>query len=392
MPDAPAPPPAPPANSFLYLFLFMMLFMVIIIFPDLYLGLGRATGSVLAPLIGFGGEMPAATLVLAALLTGVATTYLRHVFTDWVAMAKVQETMRAFNQEFKKARLDKNHHKIKKLTERQGDIFKLQAEASGGQFKPMMVTMIVVIPLFAWLLTFFTAAIPYDVDATGESLLVTRGGTEGVHFLGAGASPTFQAVQRTDVSAWALAPDAAVLVRGGGQTARLGPPSALDRSAHEVGTLARGFHNLSASGALQTPAGPAGVVVLLFAADGYRHAVRTDQVSFVELARNATVYAFVLSPSATASGEIVVAAGGTNWTLSAAHAIAPAQSAHAAVTPHRASVPWNPEWDLTGVWIFLPRWIILYSLFSFPGGQLLARALKARDLGKAGRAAQPAAG
>ncbi|HEV8359440.1 MAG TPA: hypothetical protein VGR28_03185, partial [Candidatus Thermoplasmatota archaeon] len=50
-----------------------------------------------------------------------------------------------------------------------------------------------------------------------------------------------------------------------------------------------------------------------------------------------------------------------------------------------ARVPWEGHWcmDVNIQWPplgFVPRWVALYSLFSIPLGQVVGRALKARDL------------
>lgn len=133
--------------------------------------LGRLAGYGLEPAIGFGGSYPILTIFLASVVLVILTTVIRHFLVDWVNMARVQEAMRAFQKEFSQARKDNNTYKIKKLTEAQPEIMQLQASMSAEQMKPMAATMIIVVPIFAWLYHFIdtTAAthqamVPWNTD------------------------------------------------------------------------------------------------------------------------------------------------------------------------------------------------------------------------------------
>jgi uncharacterized membrane protein (DUF106 family) len=116
---------------------------------------GNAAGFVLGPLIGFGYVYPLLTIFLASLVLVIATTAIRHFMVDWVQMARVQEAMRSFQKEFMQARKDNNTYKIKKLTDAQPEVMQLQAEMSTEQMKPMALTMLLVVPIFAWLAHLF---------------------------------------------------------------------------------------------------------------------------------------------------------------------------------------------------------------------------------------------
>jgi uncharacterized membrane protein (DUF106 family) len=128
--------------------------LLVMINPELRFTLGEYVGVVLEPLIGFGGEDPALTIFLASVITGVFTGLVRHFMVDWLDMARVQAEMKAFQNELKDARKNDNSYRVKKLTELQPKVMKKQASMSGQQFKPMGVTMVVVIPMFGWLWTF----------------------------------------------------------------------------------------------------------------------------------------------------------------------------------------------------------------------------------------------
>lgn len=121
--------------------------------PEMRFTVGRYVGFVLEPLIGFGGEDPALTIFFASLITGVSTGLVRHYMVDWMEMARIQKLMKAFQNELKEAQKNDNNYKVNKLTELQPEVMKKQASMSGQQFKPMGVTMIVVIPMFGWLWT-----------------------------------------------------------------------------------------------------------------------------------------------------------------------------------------------------------------------------------------------
>lgn len=121
--------------------------------------LGRIVGYALTPTIGFRYSNPILTILFASVILVVATTAIRHFLVDWVNMARVQEAMRAFQKEFGQARKDNNTYKLKKLTETQPEIMQMQAEMSAEQMKPMAFTMILVIPIFAWLYTFMAGAV-----------------------------------------------------------------------------------------------------------------------------------------------------------------------------------------------------------------------------------------
>lgn len=129
--------------------------------------LGEVAGYAFDPLIGFGGRNPLATIFLASVILVILTTAIRHFLVDWVHMARVQEGMRAFQKEFMEARKSNNTYKVKKLTEAQPEVMQMQAEMSTEQMKPMALTMLLVIPIFAWLGTFMADEAP-GLDLTQQ--------------------------------------------------------------------------------------------------------------------------------------------------------------------------------------------------------------------------------
>ena len=137
------------------------LFMIFIMFtPSLRAGLGNLVGIPLAPLIGFSGHYAMLTLMFAGLLTSIFTISVRHLFMDWVGQARTQRITSAFQKEMREARLSNNTYKLKKLQELQPQILSQSMKSSQTQLKLMPITMIVVIPIFAWLATFIYADMP----------------------------------------------------------------------------------------------------------------------------------------------------------------------------------------------------------------------------------------
>lgn len=115
---------------------------------------GTAVGFVLNPLIGFGGQEPILTILLASLIMIGASTLIRHFLVDWLKMARIQNTMRAYQRALREARAKRDTRRLEQLQKAQGKLMGIQAEMSGGQMKPMAATMLVVIPMFAWLYEF----------------------------------------------------------------------------------------------------------------------------------------------------------------------------------------------------------------------------------------------
>ncbi len=111
--------------------------------------------------IGFDGKYPVSTLILAGLIMTSLSSIIRSVMSDPIKMAKNQHIQKEFNQEMRTARLENNLYKTKKLTEQQPKIMAASMSASQDQMKVMPVTMLIVIPIYAWVFYFInnTAAV-----------------------------------------------------------------------------------------------------------------------------------------------------------------------------------------------------------------------------------------
>jgi|ADurb_Met_01_Slu_FD_contig_41_1194226_length_1957_multi_4_in_0_out_0_3 uncharacterized membrane protein (DUF106 family) len=150
VPARPAPDPKKQMNQFITIFIFVFA-MFVLFDQSLRTWLGTMVGYVLEPLVGLNGSMPVVTLFLTGIIMTSLSIVLRHFFTDYVGQAESQKIVSAFNKELQKARLENNKYKIKKLTEEQPKILQKSMDMSTGQMKLMPITMLAIIPIFAWL-------------------------------------------------------------------------------------------------------------------------------------------------------------------------------------------------------------------------------------------------
>jgi uncharacterized membrane protein (DUF106 family) len=155
--------PAMPKGQFLQIFFFMAA--IFVLFDNnLRLLLGRSVGVVLNPLIGFNSHLPALTILASAILMVGLSTFIRHLFIDWIQMARTQNIMRSFQKAMREARVSRDQRRMEQLQKAQTKLMGLQAEMSGGQMKPMGFTFLIIIPMFAWL-SQFIQGIPYPYFA-----------------------------------------------------------------------------------------------------------------------------------------------------------------------------------------------------------------------------------
>ena len=119
--------------------------------PGIRTSVGQWVSVVLDPAFGFDGKWPVLTILLAGTFMVLATTLIRHFTTDWLEQARMNAYMRSFNKELLAARKENNTYKMKKLQDRQPEVMRMQQDLQGTQMRTMPLTLIVVVPLFAWL-------------------------------------------------------------------------------------------------------------------------------------------------------------------------------------------------------------------------------------------------
>ena len=142
------PMPTMQKGTMIGMFAVLIIMMVVMMYRA---QIGHALNYGLYPLLGFGGEMPVLTLVLAGLLMITLSTVIRTLMTDSVAQARNQKISSDFNKEMRQARLENNLYKLKKLQEEQPKMMSKSMESSTQMMKLMPLTMIVVIPIYAWI-------------------------------------------------------------------------------------------------------------------------------------------------------------------------------------------------------------------------------------------------
>lgn len=137
---------APPMPKMTGMLITMLVMVVLLMFNT---QIGELMNYVMQ-VIDFNYEWPVVTLVLAGLIMTTLSTVIRALMTDLVKQQKNQQEMKAFNAELRQARLENNLYKIKKLTDQQQKMMAKNMESSMGMMKTMPITMIIVIPLYAW--------------------------------------------------------------------------------------------------------------------------------------------------------------------------------------------------------------------------------------------------
>lgn len=151
----------------------LMFLPIFILFDDgLRSALGGAAGFLLQPTIGFGGDFPLVTAVLATLFPGLASTVLRHYMVDWIRMARQGHDMGALRKELMEATRKQNPTKIKKIREKQMDMTMKSQQVQMDSMKPTLIMTFFFIMVFAWLGYFISdpstvsiVAVPWSTSA-----------------------------------------------------------------------------------------------------------------------------------------------------------------------------------------------------------------------------------
>lgn len=172
-----APKPAQAGGSG-QLIMIMMLFLTLFIMFDqnLRLAVGNLAGIVLEPIIGFNGEYPVLTVMMAGFLMVTFSTGIRHFFIDWISQAEKQQKMKDFNKVLRKARMEGNQAEVNRLMKKQLEMSKDQMSSMMDTMKPMMFTMVFLIATFAFIGAFIvnipgaTLSVPWanNVDMNGQ--------------------------------------------------------------------------------------------------------------------------------------------------------------------------------------------------------------------------------
>jgi uncharacterized membrane protein (DUF106 family) len=153
MADAKAADPKATTSRMLLIFVFIMA--IFVMFDNnLRTALGKIVGYGLEPLWGFDGSFPVVSLFITGAFMTTLSIVVRHFFTDYVKQTKSQKIMSAFNKEMQAARKENNTYKLKKILELQPKMMEESMKQTTTQMKLMPVTMLIIIPIFAWLAVF----------------------------------------------------------------------------------------------------------------------------------------------------------------------------------------------------------------------------------------------
>jgi len=150
-----AQPPMPKMTGMLIALVIMM---GVMMFNE---QIGKALNYVLNPIFGFGGSMPVITLVLAGIFMTGVSTIIRALMSDMVKQTKTQHEQRAFTAELRQARIENNMYKIKKLQAIQQQQMAKSMEGTSAMMKTMPITMLIVIPIYAWVRYFVANVATY---------------------------------------------------------------------------------------------------------------------------------------------------------------------------------------------------------------------------------------
>lgn len=119
--------------------------------------------NVIFQVIDFNGQWPVFTLIIAGLIMITLSTVIRGFLMDPVAQARTQQQQSEFNKELRQARIENNLFKLKKLTDQQPEMMAKSMESSASMMKVMPVTMVVVIPIYAWVWYFLESTVAPDL-------------------------------------------------------------------------------------------------------------------------------------------------------------------------------------------------------------------------------------
>ena len=139
------------------------------LFPEFSRALVLGADAVLGPLIGFGGQLPIVTLLLAGILTSTVTAVIAHLLTDYVRQARTAKVNSALQKMRFEAMRAKNVKKIEKLSEMQKKMQQENPDMLWGQLKTMGYTMLIILILFGWMGVVFAPSL-YTAEGTGKSV------------------------------------------------------------------------------------------------------------------------------------------------------------------------------------------------------------------------------
>ncbi|GEM_PF-1101152 len=151
----PRPRPTPRQSFQRFIMIFLgILAIYVLVFPDVGRTFGLIAGAILEPVIGFGGRYPVITILLAGLVTTTASSVLRHIFTPWMRMAKMNATLASIRKEQMEAFRKQKTNRVQKLRAKQSEIMVEYQDVQFVPLKLMAYTMFFFVVIFTWLRLF----------------------------------------------------------------------------------------------------------------------------------------------------------------------------------------------------------------------------------------------
>jgi uncharacterized membrane protein (DUF106 family) len=151
----PRPRPTPRQSFQRFIMIFLgILAIYVLVFPDVGRTFGLIAGAILEPVIGFGGRYPVITILLAGLVTTTASSLLRHIFTPWMRMAKMNATLASIRKEQMEAFRKQKTSRVQKLRAKQSEIMVEYQDVQFVPLKLMAYTMFFFVVIFTWLRLF----------------------------------------------------------------------------------------------------------------------------------------------------------------------------------------------------------------------------------------------
>jgi len=151
--------PAMPKGTLVSMMVVLVVMMVVMTFRE---QIGGAL-NIVFQFIDFGGQYPVLTLVIGGLLMITLSTVVRGLMSKPLEQAKTQHVQKEFNEEMRKARIENNLYKMKKLQSQQQNMMAASMKQSTDMMKLMPVTMVIIIPIYAWVWFFITNTVPSDL-------------------------------------------------------------------------------------------------------------------------------------------------------------------------------------------------------------------------------------
>ena len=147
-------PPLPPAPEFklsTFILVFLFLLGIWMLFDQSARNqIAVGIGSLLYPVIGFGGTDPLLTMFLAGVIQMTVSAIAYNFTTDWVESAKVQAHSKAIRPLQMAAIRSGKKHQLEALKPHMDDLSARQSKMMIGQLKGMAVTWFLLIAIYTW--------------------------------------------------------------------------------------------------------------------------------------------------------------------------------------------------------------------------------------------------